>query len=67
MITRAQKYRGRILGELHAAKQPQTWLAVRLGISRGALNQKLGGAAFTEDEMREIQKIFGWRTLEGEE
>lgn len=66
-MTRAAKYRMRILGELKSLRKSQAWLAGRLGISEQTMSIKFGGAAFTEEQMREIQKIFGWRTLEGEE
>lgn len=41
------------------------WLAERLGMSRSALYKRLKDDQWTLIQLREMQKIFKWQTLEG--
>lgn len=66
MTARGERYRGAILAHLNASGKTQKWLAKKLGVTEGTFSRKINGKDFTETEMRYIQRVFGWESLEGE-
>ena len=60
------EYRGRIVMELKERGLSMCWLAKRLQIAPETLSRKMNGKAFSETEMRLVQKLFGWKTIGGE-
>lgn len=61
-----KRYRSRIRSTIREYGFTQEWLAKRMGIRKETLSRKMNGEPFTEAEMRQIQRLLCWKSIEGE-